>query len=211
MTGDSRTQRVAAHAQLSGTLFPCRGKNWPTHAERYFHSLPCLALAEPRALDNTLAFNVANRGRRWKGIRFPNPAAQPDTTKVMLESGGIGGIIESERRQHERAIQHVQFFCGLRSHFRQRLFCGKASQQCRPVCCGSVRTCRVSIVAWACSYQPIAANLTRFPNGPTADTSRTPTNLQNVMGYGFGAIITRRGEVCESLAFCLHSCSDWLP
>jgi hypothetical protein len=46
---------------------------------------------------------------------------------------------------------------------------------------------------------------------PGPDTIRTPTNLENVMGYGFGAIITRRGEVCESLAFCLHSCSDWLP
>jgi len=47
--------------------------------------------------------------------------------------------------------------------------------------------------------------------GPVPNTIRTPTNLQNVMGYDFGAIITRRGEVCESLASCLYSCSDWLP
>jgi hypothetical protein len=46
----------------TGTLFPCCGKNWPTHAERCIHSLPCLALAEPRALDGALVFNVANRG-----------------------------------------------------------------------------------------------------------------------------------------------------
>jgi hypothetical protein len=106
-----------------------------------------------------------SQGWCWKGIRFPNPAARPETIVVTtLEFGGIGGRLERERRQHERAIQHVPFFSGLRNYFRERLFCGKASQRCRQtVCCISVLTCRVSIVAWACSHQPIAPNLTRFP------------------------------------------------
>jgi hypothetical protein len=57
-----------------------------------------------------------------------------------------------------------RFFLACAIIFGSGLFCGKASQRCRQtVCCISVLTCCVSIVAWACSYQPIAPNLTRFP------------------------------------------------
>jgi hypothetical protein len=68
---------------------------------------------------------------------------------LKLEFGGIGGIIGAERRQHETAIQHVPFSLGLRIHFREQLHSL------------SVRTCGVSLVAWTCSYQPIAFKLTR--------------------------------------------------